>query len=103
MVVFHRKDYRIKPGDRMKVMRLDANEFIHRFRHHGFLASANSIRSVARIEDMSTRVDPEMLNPNPPFTLRQPCPDCGGQMRIIETFRRGWCPTTRAPPKSEAA
>ena len=30
--------------------------------------------------------------------LREPCPDCGGPMRIIETFRRGERPTTRAPP-----
>ena len=27
-----------------------------------------------------------------PLTLREPCPDCGGAMRIIETFRRGQKP-----------
>lgn len=50
-VSFRWKDYRIKRGDRMKVMRLDTNEFIrrflmhvlpdgfHRIRHYGLLAS----------------------------------------------------------------
>ena len=27
-----------------------------------------------------------------PLTLREPCPDCGGPMRIIETFHRGQKP-----------
>ncbi len=118
-VAFRWKDYRIKSGDRMKVMRLDTGEFIrrflmhvlpdgfHRIRHYGFLASGNRKRSIAKIRamigDVPKPVEPETPNPNPPFTLRQPCPDCGGQMRIIETFRRGQRPVARAPPRSEAA
>jgi hypothetical protein len=51
-VAFRWKDYRIKQGDRQKVMRLAADEFIrrflihvlpdgfHRIRHYGLLASA---------------------------------------------------------------
>jgi len=35
--------------------------------------------------------------------LRAPCPDCGGAMRIIETFRRGQKPQSRAPPRKVAA
>ncbi len=50
-VAFRWKDYRIKKGDRMKVMRLPTDEFIrrflihvlppgfHRIRHAGFLAN----------------------------------------------------------------
>jgi hypothetical protein len=39
----------------------------------------------------------------PPLTLREACPDCGGPMRIVETFRRGERPATRAPPRKAAA
>ncbi len=38
-----------------------------------------------------------------PLALRQPCPDCGGMMRIIEIFRSGQRPTARAPPDRAAA
>ena len=118
-VAFHWKDYRIKRGDRMKVMRLDAHEFIrrflihvlpdgfHRIRHYGLLASAARKTNIAKIrtllgaepaaqKDASTA---EVI----PLTLREPCPDCGGPMRIIETFRRGQLPRSRAPPRKQAA
>ena len=118
-VAFRWKDYRIKSGDRMKIMRLDTHEFIrrfllhvlpdgfHRIRHYGLLASAqrkaniNKVRTLlgaetARQEDAPTA---EVI----PLTLREPCPDCGGPMRIIETFRRGEVPRSRAPPREQAA
>ena len=118
-VSFRWKDYRIKRGDRMKVMRLDTHEFIrrflmhvlpdgfHRIRHYGLLASAqrkvniNKVRTLlgaekARQEDASAA---EIIS----LTLREPCPDCGGVMRIIETFRRGQVPRSRAPPREQAA
>ena len=38
-----------------------------------------------------------------PLTLREPCPCCGGLMRIIEIFRRGQKPMSRAPPREQAA
>nr|WP_238547993.1 hypothetical protein [Meridianimarinicoccus roseus] len=38
-----------------------------------------------------------------PFTLREPCPCCGGPMRIIEIFRRGQKPMSRAQPRDQAA
>ncbi len=118
-VAFRWKDYRIKHGDRMKIMRLDTNEFIrrflihilpdgfHRIRHYGILASAKRKVNVARIRtliDVSPK-PPKAGGDEPvaPLTLRQPCPDCGGRMRIIETFRRGKRPSTRAPPFTEAA
>ena len=60
-VAFRWKDYRIKHGDRQKVMRLETGEFIrrflihvlpdgfHRIRHYGLLASAARKATIARI------------------------------------------------------
>jgi len=118
-VSFRWKDYRIKRGDRMKVMRLRTCEFIrrflihvlpdgfHRIRHYGLLASAARKANIAKVctllgaeepgpEDASTA---EVI----PLTLQEPCPECGGTMRIIETFRRGETPRSRAPPRKQAA
>ena len=119
-VAFKWKDYRIKRGDRMKVMRLPTFEFIrrflmhvlpdrfHRIRHYGFLAGAGRKEKVARIcallgDIKAAEPDQPSDEAAPPLTLREPCPDCGGQMRIIETFRRGQLPRTRAPPRKQAA
>lgn len=118
-VAFRWKDYRIKRGDRMKVMRLGTHEFIrrflihvlpngfHRIRHYGLLASAARKANIAKIcillgaesggQDVAPAVE------NIPLTLREPCPDCGGPMRIIEIFRRGEVPRSRAPPRRQAA
>ena len=118
-VAFRWKDYRIKHGDRQKVMRLKTGEFIrrflihvlpdgfHRIRHYGFLASAKRKENIAAIRAMIgaelQTVESEAPDEVPPLTLRQPCPDCGAQMRIIATFRSGQRPSTRAPPMTEAA
>ena len=63
-VAFRWKDYRIKRGDRQKVMRLATPEFIrrflihvlpnglHRIRHYGLLASAARRANIARIRDL---------------------------------------------------
>jgi len=119
-VAFKWKDYRIKRGDRMKVTRLPTFEFIrrflmhvlpdrfHRIRHYGFLAGAGRKEKVARIcallgDIKAAEPDQPSDEAAPPLTLREPCPDCGGQMRIIETFRRGQLPRTRAPPRKQAA
>jgi hypothetical protein len=118
-VAFRWKDYRIKSGDRMKVMRLDTGEFIrrflihvlpdgfHRIRHYGLLASAGRKANIAKVRILlGTEIAPQDDTPNAeaiPLTLREPCPDCGGAMRIIEIFRRGQKPTTRAPPRNKAA
>jgi hypothetical protein len=118
-VAFRWKDYRIKSGDRMKVMRLDTGEFIrrflihvlpdgfHRIRHYGLLASAGRKANIAKVRILlGTEIAPQDDTPNAeaiPLTLREPCPDCGGAMRIIEIFRRGQKPTTRAPPGNKAA
>ncbi|PYG26283.1 putative transposase [Pelagimonas varians] len=118
-VAFRWKDYRIKNGERLKVIRLATPEFIrrflihvlpdgfHRIRHYGLLASGNRKANIAKARAL-LGAEP-VKNEDPPtaeiipLTLREPCPDCGGQMRIIETFRRGQKPQTRAPPRKVAA
>ena len=118
-VAFRWKDYRIKRGDRMKVMRLATDEFIrrylihvlpegfHRIRHYGLLASAQRKSNIAKIRALlGVQKDTPEDTPNAelvPLTLREPCPECGGSMRIIETFRRGQVPRSRAPPRKQAA
>ncbi|GGH21210.1 Putative transposase [Cribrihabitans marinus] len=121
-VAFQWKDYRIKRGDRMKVIRLSTSEFIrrflshvlpsgfHRIRHAGFLA--NGIHR-NRIEKIRCLIDTE---PKPARTTgedehadaserdpRKTCLKCGGAMIVIETFTRGQTPRSRAPPWEDAA
>jgi hypothetical protein len=120
-VAFRWKDYRIKSGDRQKTMRLATPEFIrrflthvlpdgfHRIRHYGLLASATRKTNIAKIRTLLGVLRPEQAaEPGPeaeivPLTLREPCPCCGGPMRIIEIFRRGQKPMSRAPPRERAA
>lgn len=118
-VAFRWKDYRIKTGDRQKVMRLETDEFIrrflihvlpdgfHRIRHYGLLAGASRKATIARIRDLLREPppdqDPQETAEIVPLTLREPCPCCGGPMRIVEIFRRGQKPMSRAPPQERAA
>ncbi len=120
-VAFRWKDYRIKSGDRQKVMRLATPEFIrrflihvlpdgfHRIRHYGLLASAKRKTNIAKIRALlcvqraEHPAEPEPKSEITPLTLREPCPCCGGPMRIIEIFRRGQKPMSRAPPREQAA
>ncbi|CUX79879.1 IS91 family transposase [Roseibaca calidilacus] len=121
-VAFRWKDYRIKRGDRMKVMRLPTSEFIrrflnhvlpsgfHRIRHAGFLANGirrDRIEKIRRLLDAEPKPDEatsEAVTDDPadPNT-HQPCPKCGGGMIVIETFTRGQTPKSRAPPWKDAA
>jgi hypothetical protein len=120
-VAFRWKDYRIKSGDRQKVMRLATPEFIrrflihvlpagfHRIRHYGLLASSarkaniTKIRALLRVQQPEQVAAQEPQAEIAPLTLREPCPCCGGTMRVIEVFRRGQKPRSRAPPKDQAA
>ncbi|PRD41047.1 IS91 family transposase, partial [Phyllobacterium phragmitis] len=119
MVTFRWKDYRIKNRDRQKVMRLATGEFIrrflihvlpdgfHRIRHYGFLASAGRKAAIAKIRTVLTTETAKENDPPSaaivPLTLREPCPACGRPMRIIEIFRRGQKPRSRATPREQAA
>lgn len=120
-VAFRWKDYRIKSGNRQKVKRLATPEFIrrflihvlpdgfHRIRHYGLLASSTRKVNIPKIRALLCIQRPEHATaPEPeaeviPLTLREPCPCCGGPMRIIEIFRRGQKPLSRAPPREQAA
>ena len=121
-VAFRWKDYRIKRGDRMKVMRLPTEEFIrrflthilppgfHRIRHAGFLANGirrDRIAMIRRLLDIAPEPD-QVAQENPRSgddeeDQLQPCPKCGGPMRIIETFLPRQTPRSRAPPWEDAA
>jgi hypothetical protein len=118
-VAFRWKDYRIKSGDRRSVMRLATPEFIrrflihvlpdgfHRIRHYGFLASAARKTNIAKIRNLLGAAQPKPSDQAVveviPLTLREPCPCCGGPMRIVEIFRPGAIPQSRAPPREQAA
>ena len=122
VVAFKWKDYRIKSGDRMKVMRLHTSEFIrrflihvlpsgfHRIRHTGFLANGIRRDRIAKIrclldaEPEPTQMPDEATNSEPDDPpMHQPCPKCGGAMSIVEIFLRGQTPKCRAPPWEDAA
>ena len=81
----------------------------HRIRHYGVLASANrkaniaKIRTMLGVEHQQDDHKEELAAEVIPLTLREPCPCCGGPMRIIEIFRRGQKPLSRAPPWEQAA
>jgi hypothetical protein len=119
IVAFTWKDYRVKSGDKRSVMRIATGEFIrrflihvlpdrfHRIRHYGLLASSQRKTNIAKVRAFLGAQPPKHEDPSAaeviPLTLREPCPDCGGAMRIIETFRRGQKPQSRAPPRQAAA
>ena len=102
-------------------MRLSTPEFIrrflihvlpngfHRIRHYGLLASSARKTNITKIRDLlgvQRAEQPDTPEPEAEivtFTLCEPCPCCGGQMRIIEIFRRGQKPMSRAPPREQAA
>jgi len=89
-MAFRWKDYRIKSGDRMKIMGLDTGEFIrrflmhvlpdgfHRIRHYGLLASAQRKANIAKARFLIGASEPEQEPPSDgdpaPLTLREPCP-----------------------------
>lgn len=119
-VAFKWKDYRIKSGDRMKVMRLHTSEFIrrflihvlpsgfHRIRHTGFLANGirrDRIEMIRRLLDVDPDADLKADDDQCTDTneKEQACPKCGGMMIIVETFKRGQTPKSRAPPWEDAA
>jgi hypothetical protein len=121
-VAFRWKDYRIKRGDRQKVMRLPTDEFIrrflihvlpdgfHRIRHYGFLANGirrNRIAKIGRLLNANSEPDQTPDEATSAECDDQPayqsCPKCSGAMIVIEVFLRGQAPKSRAPPWEDAA
>jgi hypothetical protein len=123
-VTFRWKDYRANGRARQKLMRLATDEFIrrfllhvlpkglHRIRHYGLFANSVRIGNIATIrrllhaeppDEELAAGDTEAADAVAAYTLRQPCPCCGGPMIIIETFERGQMPRARAPPARRAA
>ncbi len=83
----------------------------HRIRHYGFFANGARAENLARARELlhapAPRDQPEADSQveDPGETLKQPCPSCGGPMRIIQTFEPGhtpWDHAPRAPPSSKA-
>jgi hypothetical protein len=77
----------------------------HRIRYYGFLTSQRRSKNIAHIRGLLAVPlipidDIKALNAKPeePKAPEQPCPCCGGNMRIIETFQRGQQPKHRATP-----
>jgi hypothetical protein len=121
-VTFGWKDYRTKSRDRQKVMTLDSAEFIrrfllhvlphrfHRIRHYGLFANGGRAQNLARVRQLLNVEAPQDQpvtethhDPTPP--LSQPCPNCGGPMIVIDTFKPQYTPSghpPRAPPTVEA-
>jgi hypothetical protein len=110
-VTFRYKDYRRSGPERQQVMTLHPHEFIrrfllhvlprgfHRIRHYGLLASATRKANIARARELlALSPPPEPVEAAEPPDQLQPCPCCGGRMRIIETFGRWGQP--RAPPQA---
>ena len=79
----------------------------HRIRHYGLLASTARKANIAKIRVLlgtdRPGHEPQATADIIPLTLREPCPCCGGPMRIIEMFRPGQQPRSRAPPPEQAA
>ena len=116
-VTFKCKDYRRQGKARYTTMTLSIHEFIrrflihilprgaHRIRHYGLFA--NGVRA-ANLQTMRALLgvaapdnadqESDVAKPQEPDILRQPCPCCGGTMRIIETFEPGRKPRFTAQP-----
>ena len=109
-VTFRYKDYRRDGAERYSTMTLATDEFIrrfllhvlprgfHRIRHYGLLASGGRRDNLARVRKLLAAPPPTAPDAKlEPTDHRPPCPCCGGQMIVIETFER--CSQPRAPPR----
>ncbi len=112
-VTFRYKDYRRDGPERQRVMTLAPNEFMrrfllhvlprgfHRIRRYGLLASSARKANIARARELlAVTPPPEPVEAARTTRSLPPCPCCGGQMTIIETFGRWRQP--RAPPHAPA-
>jgi putative transposase/transposase-like zinc-binding protein len=116
-VTFSYKDYRADGRAQYKIMTLATDEFIrrflshvlpkgfHRIRHYGLFARSSCADNIARARELLAVPEPQgeptdadVTDPHEPPTLSDPCPCCGGRMIIIETFARGYQPSTTTGP-----
>jgi hypothetical protein len=80
-----------------------------RIQHYGLLASSarnaniTKIRALLCVQRHESNTESATGAEITPLTLREPCPCCASPMRIIEIFRRGQKPMSRAPPREQAA
>ena len=117
-VTFRVKDYRRNGPARYTTMTLGPHEFIrrflihtlpkglHRIRHYGLFASGVKVENLARIRELlgvaesvvgdAKGSDDEAASDD---AVAQPCPCCGGVMRIIEVFDAGCAPRIVAMPE----
>ena len=121
-VTFRVKDYRINGPGRHKTMTLKTDEFIrrflihvlpkgqHRIRHYGFFGNGNRAANIARIRALLRAKptneahdgdDSSGDGGEQPRVLALPCPCCGGQLLIVDTFAPQQKP--RAPPTAARA
>jgi hypothetical protein len=110
-VTFRVKDYRRKGLERYTTMTLNPHEFIrrflihvlpkglHRIRHYGLFANGNRADNLAKMRALlgvpdhdDVTADDTASDTDQPDALPQPCPCCGGTMRIIEVFEAGQPP-----------
>ncbi len=118
-VTFRVKDYRHNGPARYTTMTLSPGEFIrrvlihvlpkglHRIRHYGLFASAGKAENLTRMRQMLGTPEPALdINGDgddatvsqDDDVIAQPCPYCGGVMRIIETFEAGTTPCHTVVP-----
>jgi len=108
-VTLRYKYYRRDGPERQRVMTLTTDEFIrrfllhvlprgfHRIRHYGLLAASSRKISIALARQLLGVAPPPTNDERSELTdASPPCPCCGGQMVVIETFERWQQP--RAPP-----
>ena len=108
-VSFKVKDYRVEGPGRYATMTLATHEFIrrflihvlpkglHRIRHYGLLAGPARAGNLARMRELLAVPAPaaDKVEAHASDRPEQPCPCCGGRMRIIEIFERGCAPRDR--------
>ena len=123
-VTFTWKDYRLDGAERYnRVMTLDTSEFIrrflmhvlpsgfHRIRYYGFLTCQTRAKNIERIRELlavplipldaikaANAKTSTSAQPEEPKAPEHPCPCCGSNMRIIETFLRGQQPKHKPTP-----
>lgn len=97
-VSFRWKDYRENGGNKNKVMKLAVGEFMrrfllhvlpdgfHRIRHYGLFANGHRAEKIALCRTLLDAEPAPIANNSTSQSEPPPCPCCGGQMKIIESF-----------------